>query len=571
MFRFLLPYKKEFILGPFFKLIEAVLELMLPTMTAFIIDKGIVPGNRNEILKWGVIMLFSAATGFGSAIICQFYASRASQGLGTDLRNALFEKIMSFSYRETQKLSPASLTNRIIVDTGQIQAGAAMVIRLLIRAPFLCIGGIVMAVVLNPKLSLLFIGLILLTALLLGAIIAASVSPAQKTQQKLDGLTVRLRQNLSGVRVIRAFSAEERETEAFEENTAAHARMASLTGYLTGITGPATTLLLNLGIIGVIGFGGWQVRQGTMSRGEIVALVNYFIMILNAFIVVSNLAVLFSKTAASTARVKEILEFEPALPELPAGPLPEPKPGQPLLEFENVTFRYTPEAAPALERISFKIFPGNFIGIIGGTGSGKSTLADLMQRFDDVTEGRILLCGTDIRTLPPAAVRQFFATVPQQKILFAGTVSENLRWGNPTATDEEIAAACRAARAEEFINALPNGYDTFVERGGVNFSGGQRQRLTIARAFLKPAPLLILDDAFSALDAVTASAIRAEIESGRKNRTVVIVSQRAKMIRDADLILVLENGKTAGIGTHAELMKSCSVYKEITASQEVRE
>lgn len=571
MFRFLLPYKKEFILGPFFKLIEAVLELMLPTMTAFIIDKGIVPGNRNEILKWGVIMLFSAATGFGSAIICQFYASRASQGLGTDLRNALFEKIMSFSYRETQKLSPASLTNRIIVDTGQIQAGAAMVIRLLIRAPFLCIGGIVMAVVLNPKLSLLFIGLILLTALLLGAIIAASVSPAQKTQQKLDGLTVRLRQNLSGVRVIRAFSAEERETEAFEENTAAHARMASLTGYLTGITGPATTLLLNLGIIGVIGFGGWQVRQGTMSRGEIVALVNYFIMILNAFIVVSNLAVLFSKTAASTARVKEILEFEPALPELPAGPLPEPKPGQPLLEFENVTFRYTPEAAPALERISFKIFPGNFIGIIGGTGSGKSTLADLMQRFDDVTEGRILLCGTDIRTLPPAAVRQFFATVPQQKTLFAGTVSENLRWGNPTATDEEIAAACRAARAEEFINALPNGYDTFVERGGVNFSGGQRQRLTIARAFLKPAPLLILDDAFSALDAVTASAIRAEIESGRKNRTVVIVSQRAKMIRDADLILVLENGKTAGIGTHAELMKSCSVYKEITASQEVRE
>ena len=544
---------------------------MLPTMTAFIIDKGIVPGNRNEILKWGVIMLFSAATGFGSAIICQFYASRASQGLGTDLRNALFEKIMSFSYRETQKLSPASLTNRIIVDTGQIQAGAAMVIRLLIRAPFLCIGGIVMAVVLNPKLSLLFIGLILLTALLLGAIIAASVSPAQKTQQKLDGLTVRLRQNLSGVRVIRAFSAEERETEAFEENTAAHARMASLTGYLTGITGPATTLLLNLGIIGVIGFGGWQVRQGTMSRGEIVALVNYFIMILNAFIVVSNLAVLFSKTAASTARVKEILEFEPALPELPAGPLPEPKPGQPLLEFENVTFRYTPEAAPALERISFKIFPGNFIGIIGGTGSGKSTLADLMQRFDDVTEGRILLCGTDIRTLPPAAVRQFFATVPQQKTLFVGTVSENLRWGNPTATDEEIAAACRAARAEEFINALPNGYDTFVERGGVNFSGGQRQRLTIARAFLKPAPLLILDDAFSALDAVTASAIRAEIESGRKNRTVVIVSQRAKMIRDADLILVLENGKTAGIGTHAELMKSCSVYKEITASQEVRE
>lgn len=571
MFRFLLPYKKEFILGPFFKLIEAVLELMLPTMTAFIIDKGIVPGNRNEILKWGLIMLFSAATGFGSAIICQFYASRASQGLGTDLRNALFEKIMSFSYRETQKLSPASLTNRIIVDTGQIQAGAAMVIRLLIRAPFLCIGGIVMAVVLNPKLSLLFIGLILLTALLLGAIIAASVSPAQKTQQKLDGLTARLRQNLSGVRVIRAFSAEERETEAFEENTAAHARMASLTGYLTGITGPATTLLLNLGIIGVIGFGGWQVRQGTMSRGEIVALVNYFIMILNAFIVVSNLAVLFSKTAASTARVKEILEFEPALPELPAGPLPEPKPGQPLLEFENVTFRYTPEAAPALERISFKIFPGNFIGIIGGTGSGKSTLADLMQRFDDVTEGRILLCGTDIRTLPPAAVRRFFATVPQQKTLFAGTVSENLRWGNPTATDEEIAAACRAARAEEFINALPNGYDTFVERGGVNFSGGQRQRLTIARAFLKPAPLLILDDAFSALDAVTASAIRAEIESGRKNRTVVIVSQRAKMIRDADLILVLENGKTAGIGTHAELMKSCSVYKEITASQEVRE
>lgn len=571
MLRFLKPYKKEFILGPFFKLIEAVLELMLPTMTALIIDRGIVPGHRNEILKWGILMLFSAVTGFGSAIICQFYASRASQGLGTDLRNALFEKIMSFSYRETQKFSTASLTNRIIVDTGQIQSGAAMVIRLLIRAPFLCIGGIVMAVLLNPKLSLLFIGLILLTALLLGVIIAASVSPAQKTQQKLDGLTVRLRQNLSGVRVIRAFSAEDRETKAFKENTAEHARMASLTGYLTGITGPATTFLLNLGIIGVIGFGGWQVRQGSMSRGEIVALVNYFIMILNAFIVVSNLAILFSKTAAATSRVKEILEFKTAVSEQPAVSLPEPKPGQPLLEFENVSFRYTPEAAPALERISFKIFPGNFIGIIGGTGSGKSTLADLMQRFDDVSEGRILLCGTDIRSLPPAAVRRFFAAVPQQKTLFAGTVAENLRWGNPSATDEEISAACRAAHAEEFILSLPNGYDTFVERGGVNFSGGQRQRLTIARAFLKPAPLLILDDAFSALDAITASEIRTEIESRKNTQSVIIISQRAKMIRDADLILVLENGKTAGIGTHAELTKTCSVYREITESQENRE
>lgn len=571
MFRFLLPYKKEFLLGPFFKLIEAVLELMLPTMTALIIDRGITPGDRSEIIKWGVLMLGSAVTGWGAAIVCQFYASRASQGLGTDLRNALFERITAFSSRDTQNMTTASLINRVIVDTGQIQSGAAMVIRLLIRAPFLCIGGIVMAALLNPKLSLLFVALILLTGLIVTVIILKSVAPARKTQECLDHLTVRLRQNLSGVRVIRSFTAENRETAAFRSETAEHARWASITGFLTGTTGPATVFLLNLGIIGVIGLGGWQVHRGDMTRGEIVALVNYLIMILNAFIVVSNLAVLFSKTAAATVRVREILECKPKITEEAAVPMPQPKADCPILELENISFRYTPEAAPALEKISLKIFRGNLVGIIGGTGSGKSTLAALLQRFDDVSEGKILIHGVDIRTLPPATVRRFFAPVSQQKTLFSGTVAENMRWGNPEATDSQIKAACRAAQADEFIEALPDGYNAPVGRNGLNFSGGQRQRLTIARAFLKPAPVLLFDDAFSALDAVTAAEIYAEIEARRPSQTVIIISQRAKMVRRADVILVLENGKPVGIGSHDDLIRSCGVYREIVESQEYRE
>lgn len=571
MFRFLLPYKKEFILGPFFKLTEAVLELMLPTMTALIIDRGIIPGCRHEIIRWGILMLISAVTGWGAAIVCQFYASRASQGLGTDLRNALFEKVMTFSSRDTQNITTASLINRIIVDTGQIQSGAAMVIRLLIRAPFLCIGGIVMAAVLNPKLSLLFIVLILLTGIIVAVIIMKSVTPARKTQECLDNLTVRLRQNLSGVRVIRAFTAEKRETDAFRAETEAHSRWASVTGFLTGLTGPITSFLLNIGIIGVIGLGGWQVHRGNMTRGEIVALVNYLIMILNAFIVVSNLAVLFSKTAAATTRVREILEYKPGISEDPAVPLPQPKAECPILEIEDISFRYSPETAPALEKISLKIFKGNLIGIIGGTGSGKSTLAALLQRFNDVSDGRILIHGIDIRTLPPATVRRFFAPVPQQKTLFSGTVAENLRWGNPEATDSQIKAACRAAYAADFIEALPDGYDSPVERNGMNFSGGQRQRLTIARAFLKPAPVLILDDAFSALDTVTAAGVYDEIEKRRAEQTVIIISQRAKMVRHADVILVLDNGKPAGIGSHDDLICSCEVYREIVESQEYKE
>lgn len=568
MFRFLKAYKKEFILGPIFKLIEAVLELMLPTMTALIIDRGIVPGNRSEIMKWGLLTLVSAASGYASALVCQFYAARAAQGVGTDLRNALFEKVLSFSPRETQTHTAASLTNRILVDTAQIQLGAAMVIRLLIRAPFLCIGGIVMAFLLNPKLSLLFLVLIFLTALLLGWTLYASVSPAQRMQQRLDELTVRLRQNLSGVRVIRSFTAEERETNAFEQNTAAHAKAASRVGFLTAITEPTTTFLLNLGMIGVIGFGGWQVQEGTMTRGEIVALINYFIMILNVFIVISNLSFLFSKTAASAARVKEILEATPAIAELPPTPVPIENNKSPLLEIENISFRYTSNAAPVLNDISLKIFPGDFIGIIGGSGSGKSTLLHLIQRFNDVSEGRILICGTDIRTLSPATVRRFSATVAQQKTVFAGTVAENLRWGNPQATDSQIEAACKAACAHEWIEALPHGYDTFLERGGANLSGGQRQRLTIARAFLKPAPLLILDDPFSALDAVSASKIGKELERRRKTQAVVLISQRAKRLRNADRILVLENGIVAGFDTHEQLLQTCAVYREIIESQE---
>lgn len=567
MLRFLAPYKKEFILGPLFKLAEAVLELMLPTVTAFIIDRGIVAGDRGEVLKWGAVMLVFALTGWAAAVVCQFFASRASQGLGTDLRNSLFEKIFSLSENQRQRFGSDSLTNRVIVDVNQIQTGAAMVIRLLIRAPFLCIGGIVMAAILNPPLSLLFILLTGVTAAVSAVIFFKSVPMSRKAQSLLDALTVRLRQNLSGVRVIRAFTAEEREINAFRKSTAAHEKQAAAAGILTALTEPATTLLLNFGIIGVIAFGGWRVRNGEMSRGEIVALINYFIMILNAFVVVSNLAVLFSKTAAATARVKEILNSDSGETTDGAAVLP---PGQnqiPLIEFQNVTFRYAPGTEAALKNVSFRLFKGQMMGIIGGTGSGKTTLGDLIQRFHQTDEGRILVNGSDIRELSPKAVRELTAAVSQEKTLFSGTVAENLRWGNPDADDAGLEAALRAARAEDFVKSLPAGLQTPVERGGVNFSGGQRQRLCLARAFLKPAPVLLLDDAFSALDAETGAAVRAGVEERRQTQAVIVISQRTENLRRADFILTLENGAVVGAGTHESLLKTCAVYREIAASQ----
>ena len=567
MLRFFAPYKKEFILGPLFKLAEAVLELMLPTVTAFIIDRGIIAGDRGEVLKWGAVMLIFAVTVWTAAIVCQFFASRASQGLGTDLRNSLFEKIFSLSERQRRRFGSDSLTNRVIVDVNQIQTGAAMVIRLLIRAPFLCIGGIVMAAILNPPLSLLFILLTGVTAAVSAVIFFKSVPMSRKAQNLLDSLTVKLRQNLSGVRVIRAFTAEEREINAFRQSTAAHEKQAAAAGILTALTEPTTTLLLNFGIIGVIAFGGWRVRNGEMSRGEIVALVNYFIMILNAFVVISNLAVLFSKTAAAAGRVKEILNTKTEEATDGESALPPEQTDTPLIEFQNVTFRYAPGTDAALKNVSFRLFKGRMMGVIGGTGSGKTTLGDLIQRFYEIDEGRILINGTDIRELSPAVVRGLTAAVSQEKTLFSGTIAENLRWGNPNADDAELEAALRAARAEAFVKALPAGLQTPVERGGVNFSGGQRQRLCLARAFLKPAPVLLLDDAFSALDAETGAAVRAGVEERRQTQAVIVISQRTENLRRADFILTLENGAVAGIGTHESLLKTCTVYREIAASQ----
>ena len=567
MLRFFAPYKKEFILGPLFKLAEAVLELMLPTVTAFIIDRGIIAGDRGEVLKWGAVMLIFAVTGWTAAIVCQFFASRASQGLGTDLRNSLFEKIFSLSERQRRRFGSDSLTNRVIVDVNQIQTGAAMVIRLLIRAPFLCIGGIVMAAILNPPLSLLFILLTGATAAVSAAIFFKSVPMSRKAQNLLDSLTVKLRQNLSGVRVIRAFTAEEREINAFRQSTAAHEKQAAAAGILTALTEPTTTLLLNFGIIGVIAFGGWRVRNGEMSRGEIVALVNYFIMILNAFVVISNLAVLFSKTAAAAGRVKEILNTKTEEATDGESALPPEQTDTPLIEFQNVTFRYAPGTDAALKNVSFRLFKGRMMGVIGGTGSGKTTLGDLIQRFYEIDEGRILINGTDIRELSPAVVRGLTAAVSQEKTLFSGTIAENLRWGNPNADDAGLEAALRAARAEAFVKALPAGLQTPVERGGVNFSGGQRQRLCLARAFLKPAPVLLLDDAFSALDAETGAAVRAGVEERRQTQAVIVISQRTENLRRADFILTLENGSVAGAGTHESLLKTCTVYREIAASQ----
>lgn len=564
LIRFLNPFKKQMILGPLFKLTEAVLELFIPLMMMYIIDNGVMKGDTAYIWRMGGGMLLVSVVGFGFAFLCQYYASLAAQGVGTNMRNEVFAHINRLSFAELDRFGTPTLINRVTSDINQLQWAVAMLIRLVLRSPFLCIGGFIMALLIDVQLSLVILAVILLFALILYVTMTRSVPLFRRVQQKLDALSRVLRENLSGVRVIRAFARVQGENRRFSEAADAHADAAVAVNRVSALVNPLTSLVMNTGILLLVYFGAIRVNSNTLTTGEVIALINYVIDILASMLVLANLVSVFTKAAASAARVNELFDTAPSIVD---GPGAAPSPDAPLLVFEDVSFRYAHAAADALEHVSFTLNKGETLGIIGGTGAGKSTLANLICRFYDATQGRVLLNGEDVRSYTLASLRDSIGIVPQKSVLFSGTLRENLQYGNAEANDEALYEALRIAQAE-FVSKLPEGLDTMVLQGGVNFSGGQKQRLCIARAVVKHPSLLILDDSASALDYMTEAALRQALRRC-SDMAVVQITQRAASILHADKILVLDDGAVAGLGTHEELKKTCPLYQEILRSQEL--
>ncbi|NMC85459.1 MAG: ABC transporter ATP-binding protein [Anaerolineaceae bacterium] len=564
---YLKPYKKEVILGPIFKLIEAIFELLLPTILALIINNGVNQHNTAYVIKMGFVMLAMSLLGFCSSLVCQYFAARTSQGFGTTLRNAMFTHIFSLSHAEINHWGNSTLINRITNDVNQLQLAVAMLIRLVIRAPFICIGAMIMAMILDFRLALILIAATPFLGLVLYLIINKTSPLYTKYQQKMDRIAQILEENLSGVRIIRAFAQKRNEQQKFETANDDLTITAVRVGKISALLNPLTTLVMNLAILAILWLGGIHINSGTLSQGDIIAFVNYLTQILLALIVVSNLVIIFTKAYASAKRVTEVLTTSSSIIENSAESVVPVNTSAPLIEFRNVSFGYNPTGDRALSNLSIRVAQGETLGIIGGTGSGKSTFVNLIPRFYDVTDGEILIGGINIKDFPLHELRQKIGFVPQKAVLFTGTVAENIRWGNPNASIEEVAAAAKIAQAHEFIIDLPGRYDAPVTRGGTNLSGGQRQRLTIARAMVGHPQILILDDSASALDFATEAALRQAIRRSSHNLTLLMVSQRISTIQQADRILVLDDGHMAGIGTHDELMNTCRIYQEIYRSQ----
>lgn len=560
------PYRLQLAIGPVFKLGEAILEILIPTLMAALIDNGINKGDTAYVLRLGVLMLITATCGVLFAYVCQYSASVASQGFGTDVRGAMYRKISSLSHSQLDRFSTASLINRITLDVNQLQGAVAMLIRLVIRAPFLCIGGLVMAMILDLKLSIILMIVIVLFVVLLFLVMFRAVPLYNSVQKKLDSLTLILREHLSGVRVIRAFARTDAERERFDAANTDFADTAIRVGRIAALTNPATTLLMNAAIIAIIWFGGIRVNIGSLTQGEVIAYINYITLILNAMIVVANLVILYTKAYASAKRVSEVLDTEPDLADGAGAALHA---DGAKIEFKNVSLRYTDGADNALDNINLSISRGETIGIIGVTGSGKSSLASLIPRFYDAQTGTVSVDGADVKSYPLSELRAKIGIVQQRAVLFSGSVRENMQMGKPDATDAEIREALELAQAAEFVDKLPLGLDTHISQSGSNLSGGQKQRLTIARALVKKPEILILDDSSSALDFRTDALLRKAIAGLGGGMTVIIISQRVNTVRGTDRIVVMDDGRIAACAPHDKLLRSCEIYREICTSQEV--
>lgn len=562
---FLKNYKKQCILGPLFKFTEAVFELIVPIVMAKIIDVGIKNNDKPYIFKMGGIMVALGVIGLIIALTAQYFAAQASQGFGTEVRNAMFKHIQKLSTSDIEKFGAPSLITRITNDINQLQVGVAMTIRLFLRSPFLIIGATIMSFTIDAKLALIFLITTPIIAFIIYIIMSRCVPYFKKNQKILDRISLITRENLSGIRVIRAFSKQNAEIENFNEANDDYMKTSLRVGRISVLLNPLTYVVLNLGIIAVIWFGGGRVYKGELLQGEIIALVNYMTQILLSLIVLANLVVIYMKSFASALRVVEVLNVQSSINDGEVANLSGDF--DKIVEFKNVYFNYPDSSEPALEDITFDIKKGETIGIIGGTGSGKSTLINLIMRFYDITSGELLFCGENISKYKLHNLRDKIGLVPQKAVLFAGTLRENMQLGKQNATDEEIFKALEVAQAKEFVDKYEEKLDKKIEQKGKNLSGGQRQRLTIARAIVSEPDLLILDDSASALDFATDAKLRKAIYNLNKDMSVIIISQRATSIKNADKIIVMDDGKICGIGKHDELINTCEVYQEIYNSQ----
>ncbi len=563
--KYLFRYKKELVLGPFFKLWEAVFELIIPLVMAKIIDVGIASRDVGYVLRLGGVILGLAAVGFCSTLVCQYIAAKASQGVGTDLRNDMFRHINTLSHGEIDRLGTSSLITRLTNDINQYQMGVAMLIRLAIRTPFLVIGSAIMALTIDVWLSLVFFAAIPLIAVVLFFIMAKASPMYVTVQRKLDRVSLLTRENLSGSRVIRAFSkqrqAEQTFSDAVEDQTAAAVRVARISALMN----PAAYAIMNLAIVAIVWFGGYRVFDGALSQGQIIAFVNYMMQILAALLAMANIILIFTKAAASAQRIADVFDTKPSVVSGANQAVSVTGKG-PVVRFKDVCFSYSATGENALTDISFDLNLGQTLGIIGATGCGKSTLVQLIPRFYDVTSGTVEVDGIDVRQYDLQVLRKKIGMVPQSAVLFSGTIRSNLLWGNESASDEDLWQALRIAQAEDFVRSF-GGLDRKVLQGGKNLSGGQRQRLTIARALVRHPRILILDDSSSALDYATDLALRSAIRKISEQMAVIIVSQRAASILSADHILVMSDGQIEGRGTHEQLLESCAEYRQICESQ----
>lgn len=567
---YLKDYKPHIIFGPIFKLLEAIFELIVPIVMADIIDNGISKDlGVGYILSRGAIILALGVVGLCCSLICQYVASKCSQGYGTALRNDLFKHINSLSYKELDKFGTATLVNRLTADVNQLQSTVAMTIRLLTRSPFLVIGAIIMSMTINLKLSLVFIVTAPLISFVLYMIMSKSVPIYKTVQKKLDKVTAVTRENLSGVRVVRAFATQDRERKRFKDAAEELNNVNNVVGAISALLNPLTFAIINIAILAIIYFGGNLVNTGEMTQGEVIAFVNYMLQICLALIAVAGLVILLVKGYSSGLRVVEVLETKSSVTDENNSLLTDDE-NAPAVVFDNVSFRYG-TGNKAINSLNMTACKGEIIGVIGGTGSGKSTLVNLLARFYDVSEGSIKIFGHDVKDYKLSQLREKISYVPQKAVLFSGSLRKNMCFAKKDASDEEIWKALEIAQADQFIKQKGQGLDLYVERDGRNFSGGQRQRLTIARALVGNPQILVLDDSSSALDFATDYNLRKAISANIGDKVVFWVSQRATSIKNADKIIVLDEGDVKGIGTHDTLFETCDVYREICLSQVKKE
>lgn len=557
--------------APLFKMLEASFELFVPLVVAKMIDIGIYQKNAGYLWRMGALLVLLGIIGFGFAITAQYFAAKSAVSTGRDLRNDLFAHINTLSFKEIDTLGTSTLINRMTNDVNQVQNGINMFLRLFLRSPFVVFGAMVMAFTVDAKAAIPFVIVIPALAVVVFAILLITMPLYKNVQKQLDDVLLSTRENLLGIRVVRAFNRQESEMESFEKKSSQLFFRQIHVGKISALLNPVTYVIINLGIIAILWSGGNQVYLGRLTQGQVIALINYMSQILVELIKLANLIILLSKAIASLNRVNNIFDMQPSIKEegaflaskTPIGSIA----GTAAVEFKNVSFSYNETAKEVLSNITFKAMPGQTIGIIGGTGSGKSSLVNLIPRFYDVQNGSVEVDGGNVKTLNPVSIRKHIGMVPQKAQLFKGTLRENMRWGRKNATDEEIYQALEIAQAKEFVDSKDQGLDLMIEQNGSNLSGGQKQRLTIARALVKNPDILILDDSASALDFATDARLRNAIKKQIQNRTVFLVSQRVSTIRNADQILVLDDGTLAGIGTHEELLRENEVYQEICASQ----